>query len=152
MYPLSNNSLICFLISTKSCAGILYGLFDIGPVPGKSSIKNSMSLSGGMPGNSSGNTSGKSFTTGTSSCTTPDKEFNCVMLGACRDTYLILLPSGVVSKIVLLAHSMFPSYFDNPSMPNITSNPWDSNTIRSEGLEKMRIKDRVRSRRKHYTN
>ena len=42
-------------------------------------------------------------------------------------------PFWVVSKIDLLAHSIFPSYFDNQSMPNITSNPFDSKIIRSDG-------------------
>jgi hypothetical protein len=35
----------------------------MGAVPGKRSITNSFSLSGGIPGNSSGKTSGKSLTT-----------------------------------------------------------------------------------------
>jgi hypothetical protein len=35
----------------------------MGAVPGKRSITNSTSLSGGIPGNSSGKTSGKSLTT-----------------------------------------------------------------------------------------
>ena len=39
----------------------------------------------------------------------------------------------VVSKIDLLAQSMFPPYFDNQSIPSITSNPWDSKIIRSRG-------------------
>jgi hypothetical protein len=52
-----------FLSSFSSSTDILYGHFEIGVVPGKSSMTNSTSLSGGIPGNSSGKTSGKSLTT-----------------------------------------------------------------------------------------
>src|SRR6185437_1969718 len=54
---LSNNSFNCFLSSSSSPADILYGLLAIGAVPGKRSMINSMSRSGGIPGKSSGNTS-----------------------------------------------------------------------------------------------
>src|SRR6185437_10681737 len=54
---LSNNSFICFLSSSSSPVDNLYGLLAIGAVPGKRSMMNSMSRSGGIPGKSSGNTS-----------------------------------------------------------------------------------------------
>jgi hypothetical protein len=41
---------------------ILYGHLEIGAVPGKRSMTNSTSLSGGIPNNSSGKTFGKSLT------------------------------------------------------------------------------------------
>jgi hypothetical protein len=41
---------------------ILYGRLEIGAAPGKRSMTNSSSLSGGIPGNPSGKTSGKSPT------------------------------------------------------------------------------------------
>ena len=63
MYPASCNSVNCFLSSFHSFTDILYGLFEMGAVPGKRSMKNSTSLSGGIPGNSSRKTSGKSLTT-----------------------------------------------------------------------------------------
>jgi hypothetical protein len=50
----------------NSFGGILYGLLEIGAVPGSSSILNSTSQSGGNPGKSSGKTSENSHTTGTS--------------------------------------------------------------------------------------
>jgi hypothetical protein len=62
MYPASCNSVNCFLSSFNSSTAILYGRLEIGAVPGKRSITNSTSLSGGIPGNSSGKTSGKSRT------------------------------------------------------------------------------------------
>jgi hypothetical protein len=52
-----------FLKFFNSSADILYGLFEMGAVPGKRSMTNSTSLSGGILGNSSGKTSGKSLTT-----------------------------------------------------------------------------------------
>jgi hypothetical protein len=63
MYPASCNSVNYFLSSFNSSTDILYGLFQMGAVPGKRSITNSTSQSGGIPGNSSGKTSGKSLTT-----------------------------------------------------------------------------------------
>jgi hypothetical protein len=63
MYPASFNLVNCFLSSFNSSTDILYGLFEMGAVPGKRSMTNSTSLSGGIPGNSSGKTYGKSLTT-----------------------------------------------------------------------------------------
>jgi hypothetical protein len=57
MNPLACNSAISFLSSANSFVSILYGLLEIGGVPGSNSIRNSMSRSGGIPDNSSGNTS-----------------------------------------------------------------------------------------------
>jgi hypothetical protein len=63
MYKASCNSVNCFFSSFSSSTDNLYGLFEIGAVPGKRSITNSTSLSGGILGNSSRKTSGKSLTT-----------------------------------------------------------------------------------------
>jgi hypothetical protein len=63
MYPASCNSVYCFLSYFNSSTDILYGLFEMGAVPGKRSMTNSTSLSGGIPGNSSGKMFGKSLTT-----------------------------------------------------------------------------------------
>jgi len=52
---LSSNSFNCFLSSSNSPTDILYGLLAVGVVPGKRSMMNSMSHSGGIPGRSSGN-------------------------------------------------------------------------------------------------
>jgi uncharacterized membrane protein YfcA len=57
MKPLACSSAICFLSSTNSFTGILYGLFEIGGVPGNKSIMNLMSRSSGIPSKSSANTS-----------------------------------------------------------------------------------------------
>jgi hypothetical protein len=48
---------ICFLSSTNLFTGMLYGLLEIGGVPGSNSIRNSMLRSGGIPDNSYGNRS-----------------------------------------------------------------------------------------------
>jgi hypothetical protein len=63
MYPASCNSVNYFLSSFNSSTDILYGRLEIGAVPGKRSITNSTSLSGGIPSNSFGKTSKKSLTT-----------------------------------------------------------------------------------------
>jgi hypothetical protein len=63
MYPASCNSVNYFLSSCNSSTDILYGRLEIGAVPGKRSMTNSTSLSGGIPGNSSRKTYGKSLTT-----------------------------------------------------------------------------------------
>jgi hypothetical protein len=63
MYPTSYDSVNCFLSYFNSSTDILYGLFDMGVVPGKRSITNSTSLSGSIPCNYSGKTSRKSLTT-----------------------------------------------------------------------------------------
>jgi hypothetical protein len=52
-----------FFNSANSLAGIRYGLFDIGAIPGTSSMINLILWSKGIPGRSSGNTSGNSRTT-----------------------------------------------------------------------------------------
>jgi hypothetical protein len=48
MYPASCNSVNCFLSSFNSSTDILYGRLEIGAVPGKSSMTNSTSVSGGV--------------------------------------------------------------------------------------------------------
>src|SRR3954468_4189332 len=52
----------CFFNSASSDGFILYGLWAMGPVPGISSMINSISRSGGIPGKTSGNTLGYSQT------------------------------------------------------------------------------------------
>jgi hypothetical protein len=54
MNPLAYSSTICFLSSTNSFTGILYGLLEIGGVLGNNSITNSMSRSSGIHSNSLG--------------------------------------------------------------------------------------------------
>jgi hypothetical protein len=63
MYPASYNFVNCFLSSFNSSTDILYGLFEMGAVPGTRSITNSTSLSGDILGNYLGKTFGKSLTT-----------------------------------------------------------------------------------------
>ena len=53
--------------------------------------------------------------------------------------------SEVVSRIDLLAQSMFPPYFDDQSIPSITSNPCDSNITRSEGKTWLPMVKGIRS-------
>src|SRR6185503_13498418 len=65
--PLSRSSCRWLFNSANSLGGIRYGLFEIGAVPGCSSITNSISRSGGIPGKSSEKTSAYSHTTGISS-------------------------------------------------------------------------------------
>ena len=60
---------------------------------------------------------------------------------------LVLFPSGVVSRIDLLAQSIFPPYIDSQSMPSITSNPCDSRIIRSEGKTWLPM---VKGNRSHH--
>jgi hypothetical protein len=54
MNPLYSRYCNCFFNSASSTGGILYGLFEIGAVPGCNSVANSMSWSGGILGNLSG--------------------------------------------------------------------------------------------------
>jgi hypothetical protein len=50
MYPASYNCVNCFLSSFNSSTDILYGRLEIGAVPGKRSMTDSTSLSGGCWG------------------------------------------------------------------------------------------------------
>jgi hypothetical protein len=131
MNPFYCNSAICFFGSTSSFTGILYGLLEIGGVPGSSSIINSMSRSGGIPGNSSGNTSGYSQAIPISF-----KEVPCTLLSrlTCSAGIVALnstmVPSSLVNLMALLAHKMTPTYFLNQSIPRMISMPFESKTIR----------------------
>src|SRR4051812_39893260 len=60
--PISSIASSCFFSSTSSDGFILYGLWDMGPVLGISSMINSISQSGGIPGKTYGNKSGYSQT------------------------------------------------------------------------------------------
>jgi hypothetical protein len=85
MNPLACSLDICFLSSTNSFTGILYGLIEIGGVLGSNSLRNSMSRSSGIPSNSSGNTFESSWTTLISS-----KEVPCtglIYLHGCIELY-----------------------------------------------------------------
>jgi hypothetical protein len=63
MNPFDCNSAICLFSSASSFTDILYGLLEIGGIPGSISIINLMSRSGGIPGKSYGNMFGYSWTT-----------------------------------------------------------------------------------------
>ena len=132
MYPLSSNSFICFFNSINSDGAILYGFLYMGVVPGASSMRNSISRSGGMPGSSSGNTSGNSHTTGTLFSSETSTLFNLGCRGlfpSLADT-LIVFPWWCVRITVLLKQSMKPLLVVSQSIPRMTSSPLFSNTIR----------------------
>ena len=63
MKPLPNNSCIWTFSSYNSTGAILYGVIEMGDVPGCNSMWKSTSLGGGNPGSSSGKTSSYSQTT-----------------------------------------------------------------------------------------
>jgi hypothetical protein len=63
MNPFDCNLTIHFFSSASSFMGILYGLLEIGGIPGSKSIINSMLQSSGIPGKSSRNTFEYSWTT-----------------------------------------------------------------------------------------
>jgi hypothetical protein len=67
MNPISSNSINYIFNSANSLGVILYGQWDMGAVPGSSSMVNSTSWFGGNLGKSSENTSGNFWTTGMSS-------------------------------------------------------------------------------------
>jgi hypothetical protein len=106
MYPASCNSVICFLSSFNSSMDIMYGRLEIGAAPGKRSMTNSTSLSGGIPGNSSGKTSRKSLTTRMLSLTnfpsTKNVASPVVVVTAISTSNLT--PLGLVSSTVPLPH------------------------------------------------
>jgi hypothetical protein len=131
MYPTSCNYVSCFLSSFSSSTDILYGLLEIGAVPGKRSITNSTSLSGGTPGNSSGKTSRKSLTTWMFLPTNfPSTRY---MVGLVEGGLVImtsnLSPFGLVSSTVPLAQCITAFAFLNYDIPSIRSILFSSNMI-----------------------
>ena len=121
MYTASCNSVNCFLSSFSSSTDILYGLFEMGAVPGKRSITNSNSLSGGIPGNSSGKTSGKSLTTRmflpTNFPSTRNMEGLVEAVIEISTSYLS--PLELVSSTVPLAQCITAFAFLNQDIPSI---------------------------------
>jgi hypothetical protein len=83
----------------------MYGRLEIGAVPGKRSITNSTSLSGGIPGNSSGKTSEKSLTTRMLSPTnfSSTKNAASLMVVVTATSTSNLCPLELVSSMVPLA-------------------------------------------------
>jgi hypothetical protein len=132
--PLACSSAVCFLSSANSFMGILYGLLEIGGVPGNNSMRNSISQSGGIPGNSAGNTSGYSRTTLISS-----KAIIFVWLSTLSwsDYTMATNSTEVLSFLVnftaFLVHGMTPLYLLNQSMPSMMSIPWKSRRMRFDG-------------------
>jgi hypothetical protein len=131
MYPTSCNSVNCFLSSFNSSTDILYGLFEMGAVPGKRSITNSTSLSGGIPGNCSRKTSGKSLTTRMFLLTYFPSTRN--MAGLVEAVIVIstsnLSPLELVSSTVLLAQCITAFAFLNQDISSIRSILLSSSTM-----------------------
>jgi hypothetical protein len=123
MYPASYNSVNCFLCSFNSSTDIMYGRLEIGVVPGKRSVTNSTSLSGGILGNSFGKTSGKSLTTRMLSPTNFPSTKNVaslvVVLTAISTSNLS--PLVLVSSTVPLPHYITVFAFLNHDIPRIRS-------------------------------
>jgi hypothetical protein len=134
MYPASYNYVSCFLSYFSSSTDILYGLLEIGAVPGNRSITNSTSLSGGILGNSSGKTSGNSLTTRMFLPTNlPSTRY---MAGLVEGVMLIMTSNlshfVLVSSTVPLAQCITAFAFLNHDIPSIRSILLSSSTI---GLE-----------------
>jgi hypothetical protein len=123
MYHDSCNYVNCFLSSFNSSTNILYGLFEMGEVPGKRSITNLTSLSSGIPGNSSGKTSGKSLTTQMFLPTNFPSTRN--MAGLVEAVTVIstsnLSPLELVSSTVPLAQCITALAFLSQDIPSIRS-------------------------------
>jgi hypothetical protein len=131
MYPVSCNFVSCFLSSFDYSTDILYGLLEIGAVPGKRSIINSTSLSNGIQGNSSRKTSGKSLTTRMFLPTNfPSTRY---MAGPVEGVIVIMTsnfsPFGLVSSTVSLAQCIITFAFLNHDILSIRSILLSSNTI-----------------------
>jgi hypothetical protein len=131
MYPASCNFVNCFLSSFYSSTDILHGLFEMGAVPGKRSITNSTSLSGGIPGNSSGKTFGKSLTTQMFLPTNFPSTKN--MAGLVEAVTVIatsiLSPLELVSSTVPLSQCITALAFLNQDIPSIRSIMLSSSTM-----------------------
>jgi hypothetical protein len=131
MYPASCNSVKYFLSFLNSSTDILYGLFEMGAVPGKRSMTNSTSLSGGILGNSSGKTSGRSLTTQMFLPTNFTSTRN--MAGLVEAVMVIstsnLSPLELVSSMVPLTQCITAFAFLNQDIPSIRSILLSSSTI-----------------------
>jgi hypothetical protein len=103
----------------------------MGAVPGKRSITNSTSLSGGIPGNSSGKTSRKSLTTRMFLPTNFSSTRN--MAGLVEAVTVIstsnLYPLELVSSTVPLAQCITALSFLNQDIPSIRSMMLSSSTM-----------------------
>jgi hypothetical protein len=131
MYPASCNYVNYFLSSFSSSTDILYGLFEMGVVPGKRLMINSTSLSGGIPSNSSGKTSGNSLTTRMLLPTNFPSTRNTA--GWVEAVMVISTsnpsPLELVSSTVPLAQCITAFAFLNHDIPRIRSIMLFSNTI-----------------------
>jgi hypothetical protein len=131
MNPASFNSVNCFLSSFNSSTDILYGLFEMGVVPGKRSMINSTSLSGGILGNSSGKKSGKSLTTQMFLPTNFRSTRN--MAGLVEAVMVIstsnISPLELVSSTVPFSQYITTFAFLNQDIPSIRSILLSSNTM-----------------------
>jgi hypothetical protein len=131
MYPASCNSINCFLNYFNYSTDILYGLFEMGAVPGKSTMTNSTSLSGGIPGNSSGKTSRKSLTTRMFLPT--NFPYTRYMAGLVEGVMVIstlnLSPFELVSSTVPLTQCITAFAFLSQDISSIRSILLSSNTI-----------------------
>ena len=87
------------LSSFSSSTDILYSHLEIGVVPGKRSMTNSTSVSGGIPSNSSGKISGKSLTTRTLSPTNFPSTKNAASLVA----VVTAIPTSNLSPLELVS-------------------------------------------------
>jgi hypothetical protein len=135
MYLASCNSFNCFLSCFSSSTDILYGRFEIGAVPGKRSMTNSTSLSGGIPGNSSRKTSGKSLTTRMLLPTNfPSTRYTTGLVVAVMVISTSnLSPLELVSSTVPLAQCINAFAFLNYDIPRIRFILLSSNTIGVKG-------------------
>jgi hypothetical protein len=130
MYPASYISVNCFLCSFSSSTDIMYGLFYIGAVPGKRSMTNSTSLSGGIPGNSSGKTSGKFLTTRMLLPTNFPSTRNTTGLVEA----VMVISTSNLSPLELVSYTVLAQFitafaFLNHDIPRIRSILLSSNTI-----------------------
>jgi hypothetical protein len=126
---------ICFLSSTNSFMGIIYGLLEIGGVLGNNSITNSMSWSGGIPSNSSGNTSGYSWTTLISSKAIAFVWLSILPWSDCAmATNSTVVSSFLVNLTAFWVHWITLSYLLNQSTPHMMSIPFESKRMRFDGM------------------
>jgi hypothetical protein len=128
-YDLGDKPLISKVV--LSYIGILYGLFEIGGVPGNNSMMNSMPQWGGIPSNSSGKISRNSWTILIFSRDVPLTWLSTLIWFAeIAIVNSTVVPFSRVKWIALLAHTITLSYFLNQSMPRIISMPWESMLMR----------------------
>jgi hypothetical protein len=111
--------------------GIIYGLNEIGGIPGNNSMMNPISQLGGIPNNSSRKTFGNSQIIIISSRDVPLSWLSTLIwLAEIVATNSTGVPSSWVKWIALLVHKITPLYFLNQSMPRIISMPWESTLLR----------------------